>query len=197
MKRVFPAIFIFLSIISCTKEDLKTNQKEETVSPSEIQAIKKELEDLKTTVASLTSAGQEPGVSVEDFNALKTENENLKTQVELLTSGFFEVDGLRFDRNGDLISVPKLERESVEEVGTYSGSPITLTTTRTYDAEGRVIEIYRNYSTYSEWAGLPFRWQKVFFEYSGKTCKKTTQTNKLNMGAGVPYIEEIVETTYW
>ena len=136
-------------------------------------------------------------VSKDEFEALKQENDALKAQVELLTSDFFEVDGLRFDRNGTLISVPRLESEVVEEAGYVMVSVFTLTTTRTYDAEGRVIEIYRKYNTTSEWANIPYYWQKVFYEYNGKTCRITTQTNQRNMGAGVPYLEEITETTYW
>ena len=185
-----------IMLLSCTKETPQTDNKGQDIPASEFQALKKEVNDLKTAVESLTG-NQEQSVSKSEFDALKQENEALKAQVELLTSGFFEVDGLRFDKNGTLISVPKLESEIVEDAGLLMGSAILLTTTRTYDADGRVIEIDRNYNTHSEWASIPYYWQKVFYEYSGKTCKTTTQTCQRGMAAGVPYIEEITEVTYW
>lgn len=78
--------------------------------------------------------------TTDEINALKEENEQLKTQISLFTSGFFEVEGLRFDKNGTLISVPKIANEVSQKVGEK-----TLTTTRAYDAEGRLTEIYRKY----------------------------------------------------
>lgn len=131
-------------------------------------------------------------IPVSEFQALKKEVEDLKAQVELLTSGFFEVDGLRFDKNGTLISVPKLESQATEKRGNN-----TLTTTRKYDTEGRVIEILRDYNTHSEFANVPYFWQKTLYEYSGKTCKTTTQTNKYGLEVGTPYEEVITQATYW
>lgn len=184
-------LFVFFSILltlSCTKEETGSKQPEQT-SANEIEALKKEVKELREMVGLLAPANE--------FETFKKENEELKVQVELLTSDFFEVDGLRFDKNGTLISIPKLESEVVEDAGYLMGSIITLTTTRSYDAEGRVIEIYRNYNTHSEWASIPYYWQKVLYEYDGKTCKTTTQTARKNMAAGVPYEEEITETSFW
>lgn len=196
MKKVlFASIFILLTL-SCTKVEPKTENKDQDIPASEFQALKKEVEDLKATISSLTG-NQEQIVSKSEFDALKQENDALKAQVELLTSDFFDVDGLRFDKNGTLISLPKLESVMTREEGSYAGSAITLTTTRTYDAEGRVIEILRDYNPKREFASVPYYWQKVLYEYDGKTCKTTTQTNQKNMGAGVPYLEDIAETTYW
>lgn len=131
-------------------------------------------------------------VPVSEFQALKKEVEDLKAQVELLTSGFFEVDGLRFDKNGTLISVPILESQATEKRGNN-----TLTTTRKYDTEGRVIEILQDYTTQSEFSGAPYYWQKTLYEYFGKTCKTTTQTSKYGLPAGTPYEEVITQATYW
>ena len=195
MKKSILAIAVIILAISCTKEQPGTGKQDQSIPESEFQALKKEVEELKATISSLTPGSQD-AVSKDEFEALKQENEALKAQVASLTSTFFEVDGLRFDKNGSLISVPRLESEIVEEVPTAIGTAL-LTTTRSYDAEGRVIQINRNYNTNSEWAMLPFYWQKVFYEYNGKTCRVTTQTNQRNMGAGVPYLEEITETTYW
>ena len=193
MKPLFIACIILLATVSCTKEQPKTTPQEETVPASEIKALRKELEELKSTVAALTSSTQEPGVSVEDFNALKKENEELKAQVELLTSGFFEVDGLRFDKNGDLISVPLLGEESLTDLG-YNR---TLSIQRTVDDKGRLIETMSRYGGYNSVQNPPFNWQKRIYEYNGKTCRVTTQTNKWGLEAGVPYEEEINVTTYW
>ena len=196
MKNVFIAsMFLFLAL-SCTKEQPKTDNKEQDIPISEFQALKKEVDDLKATISSLTG-NQEQVVSKTEFDTLKQENETLKAQVELLTSEFFEVEGLRFDKNGTLISLPKLESVMTREEGIFAGSAITLTTTRTYDAEGRVIEIFRDYNPKREFASVPYYWQKEYYEYRGKTCKTTIQTNYKSMGAGVPYLEEITETTYW
>lgn len=216
MKRYLFVTAILLLAFSCTKQQPETKPEEQDVPMSEFQALKKEVEELRATIASLNpgstapDAPQEPKVSKEEFDSLKQENatlradfereigalteENtsLKSQIGLFTSGFFEVDGLRFDRNGTLISVPKLEARVDEKVGSN-----TLTTTRTYDAEGRVITILQNYNTHSEWSGAPYYWQKTIYEYSGKTCKTTTQISKYGLPAGVPYEETIKETTYW
>lgn len=193
MKPLFIACIILLATVSCTKEQPKTTPQEETVPASEIKALRQELEELKSTVAALTPSTQEPGVSVDEFNALKKENEDLKAQVELLTSGFFEVDGLRFDKNGDIISVPLLGEEAVQDLG-FSR---TLSIQRTLDAQGRLKETMSRYAGYNSTSNPPFYWQKKIFEYSGKSCRVTTQTSKWGLAAGVPYEEEIVETNYW
>ena len=192
MKKHLFVISIILLAISCTKEQPETIKLDQEVPLSEFQALKKEVEELKAIVVALTPDSQEPGVSKSEFDALKQENEALKAQVELLTSGFFEVDGLRFDKNGTLISVQKLESQATEKVGNN-----TLTITRKYDAEGRVIEILRDYNTHSEFSGGPYYWQKTLYEYTGKKCKTTIQTSKWGLPAGVPYEEEITEATYW
>ena len=189
------SLFVIAAIIlacSCTKEQPKTNNQDQEVPASEFQALKKEVEELKNQIKALTPGEGNPVVSVSEFEALKNENSELKAQVEKLTSDFFEVDGLRFDKNGTLISVAKLENKTQQKVGSN-----TLTTTRTYDNKGRVIEILRDYNTHSEFAGVPYFWQKTLYEYKGKNCKTTTQTNKYGLAAGTPYEEVITETTYW
>ena len=216
MKKYLVAIAALFLAVSCTKQQPDTKPEEQDVPLSEFQALKKEVEELKATIASLTPGSTDPSapqgteVSKDEFDSLKREyatlradfereigalteeNTALKAQIGLFTSGFFEVDGLRFDRNGTLISVPKLEARVDERIGNN-----TLTTTRQYDAEGRVIEIMQDYNTHSEWAGVPFFWQKTVYEYSGKKCKTTIQTNKYGLDAGKPYEETITEATFW
>lgn len=200
MKRVLVAIALTSAILACTKTGPETTPSEPEVSSSDIEALRKDIEELKTKVANLTPSDPSQGISVAefealkaDFEAVKTENGELKAQVELLSSGFFEVDGLRFDKNGTLISVPKLEKEVVVK-NQYN---VSLTTTRTYDAEGRVIDIKRSYSGYNSMTSLPYYWQEELYEYNGKTCKTTVRTNKYGLPAGTPYEEEITETKYW
>ena len=185
MKNHLFVITTILLALSCTKEQPETSKPNQTVPASEFEALKKEVEELKTTIASLTSGT--------DLETLKQENEALKAQVELLTSGFFEVDGLRFDKNGTLISVPKLEDKTTENVGYNT----ILTTTRKYDTDGRVIEILRDYKNDGMGAAVPYNWQKILFEYSGKMCKTTTQTSKSGLPAGTNYEEVITQQTYW
>ena len=113
--------------------------------------------------------------------------------MELFTSGFFEVEGLRFDKNGTLISVRKIESVESREVGNQ-----TLTTTRTYDEEGRVIDVYNEYSGGSSIErGRPYYWQRTMYEYVGKKCITTTRTNYYGMSVTIPYEEEISEAVYW
>lgn len=193
MKKLFFVSVMILAVCSCIKEQPEKNHQEPKVSASDLDALKKEIEDLKTTVASLTPGTQEPSVSVEDFETLKKGNEELKAQVELLSSSFFEVDGLRFDKNGTLISTPYYSSESVQDLG-YNH---TLTIQRTLDENGRLAETMSRYSGYNSVTNPPFYWQKVVYEYNGKTCKTTTQTSKWGLAAGVPYEEEITEITYW
>lgn len=128
-----------------------------------------------------------------ELDVLKQEVELLKSQVASLTSDFFEVDGLRFDRNGTLISLAKIENEVTQKSGES-----TLTTTRTYDAQGRLIQIYRVYSGLGQTMGtVPYNWQKVMYQFGNKTCRTITQTNKNGMTAGTPYEEVIKDTEYW
>ena len=192
MKKVLFAIVAILLSFSCTKEQPKTGDKGQDIPTSEFQALKKEVEELKATVSSI-SGNQEQSVSKKEFDALKEENETLKAQLELLTSEFFEVEGLRFDRNGSLISLQFLGNETVQDLGNNR----TLTTERTLDAQGRLIETLSRYGGYNGVSTPPYYWQRNIYEYSGKTCKITTQTNKWGLPAGVPYEEETTEITYW
>lgn len=192
-KNLLIVLTTLLAALSCTKEDPSENNQGQTVPTSAFEALKQEVQELKAQVSALTPGEQATGVSVEEFNALKEENTELKAQIALFTSGFFEVDGLRFDRNGTLISLAKIENEYSQKVGEK-----TLTTTRTYDSQGRLLQIYRQYSGGSSIsAGSPYYWQKEMYEYNGMKCKITTQTNKYGLPAGTPYEEEITEATYW
>ena len=193
MKRAILASFAVLAFWACTKENPESNHQEAVVPKSEFEALKQEVMRLKSQVELYTSGDPAEVVSVEEFNELKQENERLKAQIGLFTSGFFEVDGLRFDKNGTLISVAKIEDETSQKVGDR-----TLTTKRTYDDKGRLVQIYRSYSGGGSFSsGSPFYWQKVMYEYNGMKCKTTTQTSKYGLAAGTPYEEEITETTYW
>ncbi len=193
MKRVILASVAVLALWACTKNNPESNSQEAVVPKSEFEALKQEVARLKTQIESITSSDPASIVSVEEFNELKQENEQLKAQIGLFTSGFFEVDGLRFDKNGTLISVAKIENETSQKVGDR-----TLTTTRTYDDKGRLVQINRSYSGGSSLSsGSPFYWQKVMYEYNGMKCKITTQTSKFGLAAGTPYEEEITETSYW
>lgn len=193
MKKSLLSVAIILALLACTKENTTETKPEQTVPASEFEALKQEVAELKSQIQSLTPGEQTQVISVEDFNALKRENEELKAQISLFTSGFFEVDGLRFDRNGTLISVAKIDNEVSKKVGEK-----TLTTTRTYDAKGRLVEIYRKYSGGSSInAGSPYYWQKVLYEYSGMKCRITTQTSRYGLSVDTPYEEEVSEATYW
>lgn len=179
--------FILL-LFSCTKESPQTDNKGQDIPANEFQALKKEVNDLKATVESLTG-NQEQSVSKSEFDALKQENEALKAQIESLTSGFFEIDGLRFDKNGNLISTPVLGNEIKEVLSQYN----TYVTERKLDAEGRLSE------TKSYYVGgvSTMNWEKKIYEYNGKTCRITTQISEYGLPAGTPYWEYITETTYW
>ena len=195
---------VILAAVSCSKDNTGKTTPESPIPTSEFEALKQEVEKLKDQMETLTSGDAIEGITAEEFNllkenttneisALKEENERLKAQISLFTSGFFEVDGLRFDKNGTRISVAKIENEVSQKIGGK-----TLTTTRTYDSEGRLVQIYRRYSGGdSISAGYPYYWQKVIYEYNGMKCKITTQTNKYGLPAGTPYEEEISESTYW
>ena len=193
MKKVFIASMCFLFALSCTKEQPKTDNKEQNIPLSEFQALKKEVEDLTITISSITGS-QEQGVSQSDFDALKQENEELKAQVELLTSTFFEVDGLRFNQNGEVVSTPKLPDSEVIK-GVYD---IPYSVTRTHDAQGRLIECYEEYQYGSYgYHNPPFLWNKVTYEYNGKVCRVTTQTHDYYSHVTEPAKEVVTETTYW
>ena len=204
MKKTLIAIAVVLIGLSCTKENPSPTPQEKTVPVTEFEALKEEVAQLKAKVEALTPSEPGEGVSVEEFNtlkedttneinALKEENEELKAQIGKFTSGFFEVDGLRFDRNGSLISLAKIE-SVVEE---KAGETLTLTTTRTYDAQNRLIEIYSKYTGGNSVIYGPYEWRRIIYEYSGMTCKITTRTAKRNMPVGVPYEEEVKENVYW
>lgn len=195
MKKYLTVVFLMTILLSCTKEQLESTNKDNESQLTELQELRKEIENLKAQVDALTSSDSESGVSVTEFEALKAANEELKAQVELLTSGFFEVDGLRFDLNGTLISTEKIE--NVVVVNQNINGSVKLTTTRTHDAEGRVIEIMNKYSGYNSFSGLPYYWRQELFEYNGKTSKKITRTNKYGLPAGTQYEEVISEKTYW
>lgn len=191
-KTVFTIVCVIIAL-SCMKENTEDSKIEQSIPITEFESLKQEVERLKIQLEDLTSREPSDVAIIEEIKTLKRENEELKAQISLFTSGFFEVDGLRFDKNGTLISVAKLENESTQKVGDK-----TLTTTRTYDGEGRLIQIYRQYSGGNSInAGSPYYWQKVIYEYNGMSCKVTTQTNKYGLPAGTPYEEKISETTYW
>lgn len=157
---------------------------------------------LVLTLFSCTKQSQptmpQPEVSVSDIESLQKEIAELKTIVESLTSTSIEVDGLRFDKNGSIISTPKLESITTENK-TVGGLSVTLTTTRTLDDKGRLIKMRSQYSDVSSiyQQGLPFLWKELTYEYSGKKCKTTTHTSKYGLPAGVPYEEQVREVTYW
>lgn len=195
MKKCFVLSVLFLALLSCNKENPnENNTPDPTVPVSEFEALKQQVKELKTQIEALTSGTpetEEPGVSVDEFNKLKQENEQLKAQVESLTSVFFEVDGLRFDQNGDIISTPKIENTYKKDSGNYG----TFSMTRSFDDKGRLIETYGRYSGYSSAYSPPYYWQRVKYEYSGKTRKTTTQTSSYSYG--IYTHEESSETTYW
>ena len=184
MKHVIFALSAVLVVLSCTKEQPDTN-KQDQASATEIEALRKEVKELREMVEAQVPAGE--------FEALKQENEALKAQVEKLTATFFEVDGLWFDRNGDVISTPKLEGEMTEQ-SIYG----TLKTSRTYDAKGRVIEVYSEYTDYGLYSSLPYAWMKSQYVYDGKWRKETKQTKGWSpFSGGGELVEEVTETTYW
>lgn len=183
----FIAVVLCLVAISCSKEQPESPKQDQTVPASEFEALKKEVEDLKAALAAITS---------ENIEVLKQENEALKAQVESLTSSFFEVDGLRFDKNGEIISTPKLESMSVQK-GAYDA---TLEVKRTTDANGWLKEVNSKYTDKGNamyHMQLPFITERVLYDYNGKTCIVTTQKTIPDMPVGVPYYESTVETTYW
>ncbi len=194
MKKLLIVTTIVLVSISCTKDQDKPNNQEQTVPTGEFEALRQEVEALKAQVDALGAVGGAEAVSVAEFEKLKTENEELKATVATLTSTFFEVEGLRFDQNGSLISTPRYESK-MEEIGVYG---YTLTTERKYDAQNRIIEIYKRYGGRgSSFMDPPFNWEKTTFEYIGKTCRRTVQTKAPNQSVQIPYEEEVKETVYW
>ena len=190
MKHAILALSAILLVLSCTKEQPDTN-KQDQASATEIEALRKEVKELRDKIEAITPTDPTQWVSASDFEALKQENEALKTQVQNLSSVFFEVDGLRFDLNGDVISTRKiLATETTDYRNLY-----TLTTNRTYDAEGRLHETYSEFTNIKPTYTPPFFWQKELYEYNGKTVKVTTQAHKDYVAGSV--VEEVTETTYW
>lgn len=189
----FPLLIVLcLTLICCSKEPEGASNTEPEVSVSEIEAIKKELAELKAIVDSLLNSEEKPtlSVSIEDLNILKEENETLKSQVATLMSTFFEVDGLRFDKNGDVISVPKIE--SSYEKQTNTGN---LTMTRTFDEHGRLIETYGQYSGYNSSQTPPYYWQRKIYEYNDKTVTTNTETSSYSYGIYTHKESSVI--TYW
>ncbi len=204
MKESLIAIAMVFIFISCTKENPQTVEHEKTIPITEFEALKQEVAEMKELIANLKPGEAASGVSNADFDsfkesttneidALKKENEDLKSQIGLFTAGFFEVDGLRFDKNGTLISVAKIENVVEEKLG----GTLTLTTTRKYDSQGRLIEIYSSYNGGSIVNYGPYEWKKIMYEYNGMTCKITTQTATRNRPVDVPYDEEVKTNVYW
>lgn len=194
MRRKFIFVIALLfTALACHKEN--TTQPEETkVNSNDIEDLRQEIDDLRAIVESLKPGSGNVGeddvkwVSSEEFESLRRENEELKAQVQKLTADFFEVDGLRFDKNGVLVSTQVLNKEVTEKIS----EDITHTITRTCDAEGRIIEIISEYSGYNSLSSLPYYWKQELFEYNGKMCKKTERTNMNGQ-----YVEEVTESTYW
>ena len=193
MKKLFFVSVLIVAVCSCTKEQPESTKPEST-SATELEALKQEIKALREKVESLTPA--EPGqwAPASELEALKQENVALKAKVEKLSSTFFEVDGLWFDHNGDIISTPKKPSSQTTDENKYRFG--MHTSTRTYDSEGRLMETYDEYNQIGlSYFTPPFYWQKVTYDYKGKTCKKTTQTN--NQPVAGQYEEEITETEYW
>lgn len=193
MKKTFISLLFLLTILSCTKEEPDSsssqNQKLETDNLlSEIEALRQEVQELRDLLETITI--------VSDLDAINQKLDDLndiKEEIGELTSYYFEVDGLRFDKNGNVVSTPKLENVVVEN---GSGNS-TLTTTRTYDGEGRLIELMKKYSNYSMAETLPFIWKQEIYEYNGKTLITTRRTDKNGLPAGQDYEETITATEYW
>ena len=171
---------------------MSTPNPEPEVSATEMEALKKEVAELRSAIEDLIPDEEKPkiGISVEEFEALKQENEELKAQVATLMSTFFEVDGLRFDKNGDVISTPKIENTYEKQTNTGK-----LSMTRTFDDKGRLTETYGKYSGYSSAVNPPYYWQRVSYEYKGKTVTKNTETSSYSYG--IYTNKETSEVTYW
>ena len=201
MKKLSIAIVLVLLSLSCTKEP--TTPQNTNVTPTELEALKAEIAELKSRVDALTPAEQ--GGSASEIAAIKKDIEELKekatelqAKVESVTTTFFDVEGLRFDKNGTLISTPKLQSVTTENKS-VAGVSVTLTTTRTLDDNGRLVKERFQYSNVSSVykQGLPFIWKEISYEYNGKECKTTTQTNKYGLPPDVAYEEEVTDVTYW
>ncbi|MBO7203961.1 MAG: hypothetical protein J6V29_03280 [Bacteroidales bacterium] len=194
MKKTFISLLFLLTILSCTKEEPDSsssqNQKLETDNLlSEIEALRQEVQELRDLLETITIVSDLDAISqkLDDLN-------DIKEEVGELTSYYFEVDGLRFDKNGNVVSTPKLENVVVEN---GSGNS-TLTTTRTYDGEGRLIELMKKYSNYSMGGQmLPYRWKQEIYEYNGKTLITTIRTDEYGLPAGQDYEETITTKEYW
>lgn len=196
MKKIILSLVVLSTILSCTKEEsgLQNQKPEESVSVSEIETLRKEVQELRDLIETMTSLNdiEELKNRLDSIPTSEDINE-VKEQVGELTSQYFEVDGLRFDKNGDVISTPKYDNEIVEE---KSGGKHT--TTRTYDGEGRLIELMKQYSGYSQGGqGLPYIWRQELYEYNGNTVVTTQRTYKWGLSVYVPYEEVITTTVYW
>lgn len=196
MKKIILSLIVLSTILSCSKDESGTqNQKpEENVSISEIETLRKEVQELRELVETMTS--------LNDIEEIKNKLDSIPTNEDIdevrgkvveLTSQYFEVDGLRFNKNGDIISTPKYDSEIVEK---KSGG--THTTTRTYDGEGRLIELMKKYSNYSQGGqGLPYIWRQEMYEYNGNTVTTTQRTYKWGLSVYEDYEEVITTTVYW
>ena len=196
MKKLIYTLPLILAFLACTKENPESGKPQEPeVKTSDIEALRQEIAELREQVQALTPSegGQvDEGkwALASELESLKEENEQLKAQIADLNSTFFEVDGLRFDKNGDVISTPKVE--STYEKQTNTGK---LTMERTFDAQGRLIETYGRYSGYNSVSNPPYYWQRIKYEYNGKTVKKSSETSSYSYG--IYTHEESSETTYW
>lgn len=179
MKKYFYILILLLFIaISCSKELSPAIPNENATDYSyEITELKEEIKALK-----------------EETKVLQYEADFFKQQLSEITEkeekddDTFEVDGLLFNRNGDLISLVK------KDPSTDNGE---FTVTRTYDEKGRLIEILTDYHSKSEFSGNPFYWQKYLYTYNGKEVTTTIQTSKFGLRAGQRYEETTSVSTYW
>ena len=173
MKQSLFILAILLIFASCGKEQPESPKQDQTVPTSEIEALKREIEELKAQL------------------------DNLESKLSGVASDFIEIDGLRFDKNGEVISTPKAVDSITKDDGHSS-----VTITRTKDAQGRLVEYYEEYlkaynGNYASYTG-PYLWKRVTYDYKGKTCKVTTQTHQYNLSADAPADAPVVtEITYW
>lgn len=118
MKKIILSLIVLSTILSCSKDESDTqNQKsEENVSISEIETLRKEVQELRELVEAMTS--------LNDIEEIKNKMDSIPTNEDIdevrskvveLTSQYFEVDGLRFNKNGDVISTPKYDSEIVDK----------------------------------------------------------------------------------
>ncbi len=72
---------------------------------------------------------------------------------------------------------------------------LALSMERTFDEHGRLIETYGKYSGYSSSQTPPYYWQRIRYEYNGKTCTNSTETSAYSYGISTH--QESTVTTYW